>query len=442
MRRAAALALVLLAGCGGGDGARSGGSPAATPEPEAGAYWPTPVEHRLDLSYDARRSSLSGVDVITLRNTGPAPLDAVWLRTWANAFGGCARPSVDVKVTGDDRSGAERMDCTAVEVELGTPLAPGAETRLRVWFDVIAPPDPDRFGRYAGAAYFGNALPVLAVADADGWRLPPYTFHGESFFTLSARWRMRLALPEGMRAATTGTETASHDGIVDVEADAARDMAIVVGPLTETTREAGGVRIRHWRLRESAADADRALDVAARALTGFARTYGPYGRDELDVVEGPREIAQGGLGMEYPELVLSPAVPGILAHEVAHQWWYGIVGDDEYRDPWLDESFASYAAFRLLGASPPCPPRPWRPRLTASMAAWDRSSGRYGDIVYRGGACALRTVERGLGRERFDALLRGLVREHRDGVLTPADVVAAVGDDALLRRAGILPPQA
>jgi aminopeptidase N len=33
----------------------------------------------------------------------------------------------------------------------------------------------------------------------------------------------------------------------------------------------------------------------------------------------------------------------VVAHEVAHQWWYGLVGNDIYRQPWLDESFAHYS---------------------------------------------------------------------------------------------------
>ena len=82
------------------------------------------------------------------------------------------------------------------------------------------------------------------------------------------------------------------------------------------------------------------------------------------------------------------------------------------------------------------------------MAAFDRAGGEaYSSVVYRGGACACARSSAGSGRARFDALLRRVVREHRDGVLTPAAFVAAVHDaapagvdaGALLRRAGIEP---
>ena len=445
MRRLVLLAAIALAGCGGGGGEpRPAATPAATArpqEPGAGAAaerWPQPERYALDVTYDDRRFALRGSERIELRNTGPEPLASVWLRTWGNAFGGCGRRYVRVDVTGGGSAGAERARCTALEVRLDRPLEPGASTALELRVDVTAPRRPDRFGRFAGAAYFGNALPLLAVADADGWNLPPYTFRGESFYSLSARWELRLRLPPGIRAATTGT---TADGVTTV---LARDLTIVAGPLRATSRRDGGLTLRHWRLRESRADAERALRLAAAAMRSYARWFGPYGREELDLVEGPSVVARGaGLGMEYPELVLTPARALVVRHEVAHQWWHGIVGSDEYAEPWLDESFATYAGVRLAGGIRGCTPPRGRPRLTASMADFARRPhDDYRRVVYIGGACALTTLEQRLGRDRFDRLLREYVEEHRDGIATTADFVAAVRAaapkaDALLRSAGI-----
>jgi Peptidase family M1 domain len=439
-----ALIALALAGCpGGGSDApppRDAGTPAV--RAPADGRWPAPERYSLDLAYDARRFALAGSERIELRNTGPAPLAAVWLRTWGNAFGGCRHRFVRVRVTGGGRAGAERSDCTALEVRLAEPLARGARTALELALDVTAPRRPDRFGRFAGAAYFGNALPLLAVAGEDGWALPGYTFRGESFFSLAAFWDVRLRLPPGVRAATTGRTTGG------VASAVARDFMIVAGPLRVAERRAGGVTLRHWRVRESRRDAARALRLGARALRAYSRWFGPYGREELDIVEGPRVLARGaGIGMEYPELVLTPARARVLEHEVAHQWWYGIVGNDEYAEPWLDEGFATYSGHRLAGRSGSCRPPQGRPALTASMGVFERRPrGDYPRIVYGGGACALRVLQRRFGRARFDRLLRGVVRAHRDRILTTPDFVAAVraaaprGVDAgaLLRRAGIV----
>ena len=117
--------------------------------------------------------------------------------------------------------------------------------------------------------------------------------------------------------------------------------------------------------------------------------------------------------MEYPEIVLTPADPTSIAHELAHQWFYSIVGDDEWSEPWLDESFAEFTAARL-------PPRevPNRLRgcripsaadtpLDATMARVARVGGRYVRVVYVGGGCTLRAFQRALGPAVFDAFMRG-----------------------------------
>ena len=348
----------------------------------ADSTWPAPERYQLELGYDARRFRLAGLQRIAFRNTGPDPLAAVWLRTWGNAFGSCARPFVRVVVRAGGRAGEERAGCTALEVRLERPVAPGERGALELAVQITAPRRPDRFGRYAGAAYFGNALPVLAVADSRGWSLPPYTFRGESFYSLSAAWDVRIALPRGVRAAMTGRSGTAPRGVVASRAGRARDFMIVAGPLRETRRRAGDVVVRHWRLRESPAGARRAAARAAVAVRTFGGWFGPYARSELDVVEGPATVARGaGIGMEYPELVLSPPSPFVLDHEVAHQWFYGIVGNDQHVAPWLDESFASYAANRLEGVAARCPPA----RERAAVA--HRHDGRVR-------ACAARRLRR------------------------------------------------
>ena len=146
------------------------------------------------------------------------------------------------------------------------------------------------------------------------------------------------------------------------------------------------------------------LRVAARSLRAYQRWFGPYGATELDLVEGPGRIAHGGIAMEYPELVLTTSEPFAVAHEVAHQWFWGIVGNDQWRDPWLDESTANYATYRLLGGLR------IRPRVTscrkqrhpggAALGEHGRFDDRgdiYGDVVYDRGACTWGVLQRQWG---------------------------------------------
>ena len=94
------------------------------------------------------------------------------------------------------------------------------------------------------------------------------------------------------------------------------------------------------------------LNAAARALTTFSQRYGPYPWSTYTVIV---EADRSALGDEYPTLVfISTDLPAnVVTHETAHQWFYSLVGDDQARDPWLDESLAEWATARLWATSRP-----------------------------------------------------------------------------------------
>jgi hypothetical protein len=177
---AALAATAALGGCGGAGPARpvaaaagAGAAPARAAQAPAAARWPDRARYALELAYDRRRFALAGTERIAFANTGPRPLTSVWLRAWANAFGGCRARRAQVAVTAGGMLGARRRSCTALEVRLPRPLAPGARAAISLRIRITAPSRADRFGRFRGAGYFGNALPVLAVADGRGRQLPP-----------------------------------------------------------------------------------------------------------------------------------------------------------------------------------------------------------------------------------------------------------------------------
>jgi hypothetical protein len=83
------------------------------------------------------------------------------------------------------------------------------------------------------------------------------------------------------------------------------------------------------------------LGPIRRALRSYAQRYGPYpwGSYTAAVM---RDFELGGY--EYPTLVfLGSASEELAAHETAHQWFYSLVGNNQARDPWLDEALAAWA---------------------------------------------------------------------------------------------------
>jgi hypothetical protein len=423
VRRIALLATLALAGCGSAD------QPVERPAPhKAEALWPKPERFEVDAAWNDAKHALAGTMRLTLRNTGPQALDVVWMRLWPNAFGSCNRPLATLTPTAGATKGPTKEKCTAQELQLENPLASGAKATIAMAFTTTVPAHADRFGRTKDVAYLGTALPQLAVADPNGWRLPPYYDAGESWLTLTSAWKVKLDAP-GMTVASTGTETSP--GVY--EAPKARDFTLVIGHMKVLEDHQGDITVRHFRLpHQPVAQARQALKAAKESLAAFAEWYGPYGRKELDVVQGPAHIATRGIAMEYPEMILTPPSPGAVAHEVAHQWWAFLMGNDPYREPFLDETFAEFSqarlqpqANRLRGCRKPR--RPPDPPLSSDVPAFQKAGGRtIVRVVYLGGACTLQRLETALGTERFLAMLRGLVEAHRDATWTRADLIAAI----------------
>jgi aminopeptidase N len=277
------------------------------------------------------------------------------------------------------------------------------------------------------------------VEDDRGLRLPPYSAIGETFYSLSARWEATLRLPARLRAATTGAVVSDRvrgaHRTVRVATGQARDFALAIGRLGVTSTRVDGVRIRVFTRMGPGVVRGASRD-ARRAVTTFGRRYGPYGSSELDLVVVPFRYG----GMEYPELIFAYPSRVAIVHEIAHQWWYGLVGDDQSREPWLDESFATFSHERLLPNSNLCDPaRPYslvNPKwdhipLDSSMALFDRSpESAIGEVIYSAGSCALQRLERDIGRARMTAFFRLLQTRFRFGVMRTSDVLDAIREVA------------
>ncbi|MFJ8541533.1 M1 family metallopeptidase [Streptomyces sp. NPDC093586] len=395
----------------------------------------TPDHPRYDVTLraDADGTHWKGRQQVSFRNASDQPLREVYLRLWGNGEDACGTPGSPSPVTvsrvrGGTASGLS-VDCTALRITLPTALERGRRTAVSFDLSLTVPERNNRFGREGAFRFLGNALPVLAVHDATGWHLDPYVSTGESFYTLAGDFRVTLDHPSALQVPATG-RTRTGPGtpgrtLTHSDAHRVRDFAWAAGPFrTATQTTPGGVRVRSYWSPDTPAEGVRLTrrDGAA-AVDRFSTEYGSYPYGELDLVMTPRF----GGGMEYPGLVLlgTEEEGSAVVHEVAHQWWYGIVGNDQYRAPWLDESFAQYANARFYGwDTRDCwAPDEWTDQdaaLTSPMAYWTEHPGTY-HLVYTAGSCALADLERTLGTATMARLLKRYAHDHWYGVSTTAD---------------------
>ncbi|GAA0691426.1 putative Ig domain-containing protein [Kitasatospora atroaurantiaca] len=406
-----------------------------TTPPPTGDSTRTPASpgYTVNLTSDASGSTWNGHESVSFTNASATPLNEVYLRLWDNAHGSCPTTPITVTNVTGGTAAALSVNCTALKVTLPAPLGQGQSGTVGFDLGISVPSGADRFGHDGAFNFIGNALPVLAVRDASGWHLDPYTNNGESFYSLASDFSVTLDHPSSLLVPATGTsvDTPGSAGrtVTKATASKVRDFAWAAGPFTKISGTSpGGVKVNVYSVTGiSSSDSQSMLSTATSALDSHAQRFGAYPYTEADVVLD-NNFWFGG--MEYPGFVLDLVSTTALTHELGHQWFYGIVGDDEYNSPWLDESFTDYATDLALGktGSGCWSSVSWASsaeKITNSMAYWDAHSSRYSTVVYGYGKCALHDLRRQIGDTAMTKLLHDYAQAHWYGVSTTAEFKAA-----------------
>jgi aminopeptidase N len=358
-------------------------------------------------------------------------------RLWANA------PSA--------RASGGRMEIThaslPVTMEAAGGVGPGTLARLRLpiastagvpievdldFRFALPRSDFDRWGHTGGLAWWATGHPLLAWVYGRGWVTEPASaVLGETAVSEAARYDVTVTAP--------GTDTVVGNGVVDPPVtvgsrkrwhwtnDRARDAAVAVGRFATRRETVQGtpVLIAVEPGLDSRVTFGPVLANVRTALADLTKRYGPFPFPSLTVV-ALKAVAGGGI--EYPGLIYvgSRRYDVVVPHEVAHEWFYGMVGDDQARDPWLDEAFATYSEALVndtesnylgaLGATG---------AVGNPMSEWHDDKA-YGTVVYGKGAAALLTARDDAGAAAFDAALRCYVRRNAFGVAGPEDLREAL----------------
>ena len=398
--------------------------------PRAGAIVPGSVGRsslNLDATYRANlkltwATRAIWVDsTVTIRNTSGGPIDRVELNTIAARLGDIRLRPVIVDGTS---VGATISDQTIV-VPLGGVLPTGAETQIRVRFSARL-----RTGLGGSDWLFSRANGIADLYRWLPWVSRRIAFdrpnHGDPFETpTSSLVRVRIVTDRRLVLATTGDRVAvSAGGLTQIfEARGVRDFTVTAAVDFRTvSRNVGGTTVRAWY--RPGTNGAALLDAAADAFAALQSRLGPYGYDTFKVVQ-----SAGGFGMESPELIWIPTGTTTnlryqAAHETAHQWFYGIVGNDQAEEPFTDEAAADFVARSALGLhrASRCPAG----RLDRSIYGY--SARCYVETVYIQGGNLLDEARRRMGSTAFWGALRGYVAVHRGGITTTATLLQALDD--------------
>lgn len=454
--------LLVLAACSPGSPDASTGS---DPGPEE-VGWPAPDPGRpvveLDYVVAEGHGEVQGRERITF--APDLPVCEVVLRAWPNkpftAEWGNSLAVRQAWVDGERRevrelpAGApDGSPGTLLEVPLEGCAEAGQELEVEVDFVVeVGEGTDERMGRDPdqGIVWLGTAYPVLAWQPGVGWATEDAVrVVGE--MTTSATFdlaRLSVTVPEGQEVAGVGERLDAGGGesagqgtrTVTFAAPAMRDVAVTAGDIEVHDLAAGDVAVHLVAPRGlDEQELEQWGEVVSGTLEDLVALLGPYPYPSLwvsllPVTEGVELSGAVQVGQGDPE-----ERRWVVAHELAHQWFYGLVGNNQAAHPWLDEAFAS--ALQELVA-----PMGWEPgrrelegALGWPMAEWERlrrGGSAYVDTVYTGGGLLLRDLREQVGEEAWDAAVRDYLRAQAHQIAEPQDLRAALAglpgvDDAL-----------
>jgi aminopeptidase N len=333
--------------------------------------------YEMKLKLDTNNKNIEASEKVSLRNNNKVNLNELVFHLYADSYNLAeTRPSIggtpqkltkeeigdikinSVKFNNEDIKFTE--DNQVLKIPLKSEFKPGEEMELEIAFTLKIPKSNDRLGYYNEQYSITNWYPILSVFDESTLKWDENPFHpvGESNYSECSDYKLEIAVPKGMVVATTGIKTVEtgedlEDKLV-FEAENSRDfMFFMSKDYKVVSKEVDGVKVNSYYLKEEST-AKRMLNLAGEALRFYNTTFGKYPYSEYDVVES---YLQGG-AMEYPSITQMGAYPKLsedykesnitffdeaVVHETGHQWWYSTVGNNEFKEPVLDESFTSYS---------------------------------------------------------------------------------------------------
>jgi hypothetical protein len=386
-------------------------TPPTIPLPNLAARYTLAIDE-----FDFAEGRLRTAQTVRVTNRESCALDRLTFSVTAARWGWFSLSGV--RVAGQPVAAA--LNGTVLPIVLPQPLAAGATTEIAIDFrlDVGIAVDPYTPGGFPGTTQTGDILrlaywfPILS----DDHQYPPYL---DPAYTASADYDVTLTTPPEVVVAPTGAitdERRNANGTVTrrIEARNVRDFVLALSPNYQVARRqtVNGI-----------------MDDAVLAEERLSALIGPYPYPFLRVVDGGANL---GGGIEFPALIMVNLNYGsteLIYHEVGHEWFYGLLGTRTQQDPWIDEGGATFLAEYLGGSvtTTPAPPSSFAYRL--STPVWAIPPGRFQGAataaIYTQGGEFYARVMRQMGEPAFWSALQGLYREHRYGIITPRDILAA-----------------
>lgn len=416
-----------------------------------------PSRYNLTLSYDPATPTLSGTENVRYFNRQSVPLNEIYFRLFANYPDSDGKIVINhLSVDGAAVTPTYEAQNTALKVPLAQALAPGASINLQMDLNVTIPRNSKQHYSDMTASDAVTTLPsvypLIPAYDAKGWHIEIPPAYGDLVYADVSLYAVTITVPSNLTVIASGSTVDTKDNgngttTWRIVGAPMRDFDLNVSlNLVKASQVVGDTTVNSWYESADSQSGKDALKFATDAFQDYEKRFGPYPYRELDVVETPTTAG----GIEYPGLVVIARnlyrgkdqrqyFEFATAHEVSHQWWYGVVGDDQVNDPWVDEALAQYSSLiyeedvhgTAAGRSIL---RDYFQNLynNAKSAGHDAAvnqpvaafnEGDYGAIVYGKGPLFYDAIRKKMGDDAFFKFLRTYYEQYRYKVAFPEDIL-------------------
>ncbi len=328
-------------------------------------------------------------------------------------------------------------------VHLPQTLAPGAQATISIRFhiDLPAKVKDNPYGYDVDQVNLTDWYPFI-VPYSNGWILHDPSNVGEHLVYDSADYEVNLKTTQpGVVIAASGLEEPNGEW-TRYRVNGARTFALSASDQFQIVDAvAGGAKIRSYYYPGYDTQGAAILNAAVREIGLFEVKFAPFPYASLAIVQADLNDGQEYDGLvflatkfynEYNGSARSNLV-AIGVHEIAHQWWFGLVGNDQAMEPWLDEALSVYSeAIFYRYIYPNSYDWWWNFRVNyfgpsgyVDSNIYNSGTFRaYVNAVYLNGANFLEALNYRMGEDAFFHFLQDYASRYGHGRATTADFFA------------------
>lgn len=237
-------------------------------------------------------------------------------------------------------------------VNLSEGLLPNKKVNIYFEYSLKLPNIHHRYGYGENSINLGNFYLIACKYDeGEGFFANSYHYNGDPFYSDIANYTATVSYNENYTLAFTGIKISEKiengNKTTEIKAQAVRDFALILSDKFKTLSSTiNNVKVNYFYYNDT--KPEQSLKASVDSISTFSALFSEYPYKELNVCES--NFVYGG--MEYPNLVfISDNLDNYedyiytIVHEIAHQWWYGLVGNNEYKYGFLDEGLTEYSTY-------------------------------------------------------------------------------------------------